>query len=77
MSVMNKAVKTGDTFDVIIGECNPDLDLTYFYKKQNLKLIADYSYDVEVYPVGLTKFSCSDSPFKILDVYSVTTIVEE
>lgn len=77
MSVMNKSVKTGDTFDVVIGECEADLDLTYYYKKQNLKLIADYSYDVEVYSVGLTKFSCTTSPFKILDVYSVTTIVEE
>ena len=77
MSIMNKSVKTGDTFDVVIGECDANLDVSYFYKKQNLKLIADYSYNVEVYPVGLTKFSCSDSPFKTLDVYAVTTIVEE
>ena len=77
MSIMNKSVKTGDTFDVVIGECNEELDVSYFYKKQNLKLIADYDYDVEVYPVGLTKFSCSNSPFKALDVYAVTTIVEE
>lgn len=77
MSVLNKSVKTGDTFDVIIGECAEDVNVSYFYKKQNIKLIPEYSYDVEVYPVGLTKFSCTDSPFKTFDVYSVTTIVEE
>ena len=77
MSILNKSVKTGDTFDVVVGECDADTDVSFYYKKQNLKLIADYSYDVEVYPVGLTKFSCTDSPFKVLDVYSVTTIVEE
>ena len=77
MSILNKSVKTGDTFDIVVGECPAEVELTYYYKKQNLKLISDYSYDVEVYPVGLTKFSCSDSPFKVLDVYSVTTIVEE
>ena len=77
MSILNKSVKTGDTFDVVIGECDANIDVSYFYKKQNLKLIADYSYDVEVYPVGLTKFSCPDSPFKTLDVYAVTTIVED
>jgi hypothetical protein len=77
MSIMNKSVKTGDTFDVMIGECDETLDLTYFYKKQNLKLISDYSYDVDVYPVGLTKFSGKDTPYKTLDVWSVTTVVED
>lgn len=77
MSILNKSVKTGDTFDIIVGECSEDVDVSFFYKKQNLKLISDYTYDVEVYPVGLTKFSCIDSPFKVLDVYSVTTIVED
>ena len=77
MSILNKSVKTGDTFDVVIGECDADVDVTYFYKKQDLKLISDYSYDVEVYPVGLTKFSGVNTPYKTLDVWSVTTVVED
>lgn len=77
ISVMNKSVKTGDTFDITVDECDDSLNCTYYYKKQNLKLISDYAYDVEVYPVGLTKFSCQNSPFKTLDVYSVTVIPEE
>ena len=77
LSVLNKSVKTGDSFDTIIDNCDENKNFTFYYKKQNLKLISEYSYDVEVYLGGLTKFSCKDSPYKILDVYSVMTVVEE
>lgn len=77
-SVTNKAVKTSDTFDIIIGECDPEIDFNCYYRKDALHLIPDYSYDVEVYDVGLTKFSVSDESecFSQFDIYCVTSIDE-
>lgn len=71
-SALNKAEESTDTYDTIIGECNPDIDLIYYFKKNYFKILTDFSYDVEIYSTGLSKFSATDSPFNRLDVYAVT-----
>lgn len=74
MTVSNKSMNSSsDYVDVKVGECEPDLDISFAFKKQNLKLITDYSYEVTVYSVGLARFLASDSAYNVFDVYVVTT----
>lgn len=74
MTVSNRAVSNGDYIDIKISEIDdPDLEIEYYYRKQNLKLIPNYSYDVTVYSVGLTKFVATDSDYTDFKVYVVTS----
>lgn len=74
MTVSNKSMNSSsDYVDVKVGECDPDLDISFAFKKQNLKLITDYSYEVTVYSIGLARFLASNSNYSVFDVYVVTT----
>ena len=74
MTVSNKSMSSSsDYVDVKVGECEPDLDISFAFKKQNLKLITDYDYDVTVYTVGLARFLAVNSAYEKFDVYVVTT----
>lgn len=72
-TVSNRAVASGDQIDIKISECDPDLEIEYYYRKQNLKLIPDYSYDATIYSVGLSKFVATDSIYDQFEVYIVTS----
>lgn len=58
-----------NSFDIILGECDEDKDVTFRYTRKALKLYQDFSYDVEVAASGLIKMSASDSPFTKFDIY--------
>lgn len=74
MIVSNRAVPNGDYIKLKIGEIeDPDLEIEYYYRKQNLKLIPEYSYDVTVYSVGLTKFISTNSKYDRFEVFVVTS----
>lgn len=79
ISAFNKAntSDTSDKFDIVIGECDPDLNLKYYYSKSNFKIISEFSYNVEIYGAGLTKFSAINSPFNQLDIYVITAVITE
>ena len=64
---------SSDYVDVKVGECEPDVEVSFAFKKQNLKLIVDYNYETTIYSVGLARFKATDSPYEVFDVYVVTT----
>jgi len=73
MTVSNRSMNSSsDYVDVKVGECDPELEVEFNFKKQNLKLITDYTYDVTAYNVGLCRFYATDSAYKTFDVYVVT-----
>ena len=74
ISSLNKNETTTDMMEIIIGECDPELEVTYFFKRSYLKLLTEFSYNVEIYSSGLSKFSATDSPFKQFDIYVVTQV---
>lgn len=74
MTVSNKSMSSSsDYVDVKVGECDPEKEISFAFKKQNLKLITDYDYDVTVYTVGLARFLADNSAYEKFDVYVVTT----
>jgi hypothetical protein len=73
MTISNRAVSNGDFINIKVGECDPDLEIEFYYRKQNLKLIPNYSYDVTVFSVGLTKFVATDADYNDYRVYVVTS----
>lgn len=74
MTISNRAVSNGDFINIKVGEISdPDLEIEFYYRKQNLKLIPTYSYDVTVYSVGLTKFVATDADYNQFKVYVVTS----
>lgn len=75
ISALNTNTDTTDSMDIIIGEVDdPDFIAVHYFKKSYLKLLTEFSYDVEIYKDGLSKWMAVDSPFKQLDVYVVTAI---
>lgn len=74
MTVSNKSMNSSsDYVDIKVGECEPDVEVSFAFKKQNLKLITEYDYEVTIYSVGLARFLATDSPYEVFDVYVVTT----
>lgn len=73
MVISNRAVQNGDHIDIKVGECDPDMEIEYYYRKQNLKLIPEFDYDVTVYSVGLTKFVSDTNRYKTYNCYVVTS----
>ena len=72
VSCLKKDEDTTNSFDIIVGECDPELEQTFYFKKNYFKINTEFSYDAEIYSTGLSKFSATDSPFKQFDVYAVT-----
>ena len=74
MIISNRAVSSGDFIKIKVGECDPDLEnIEFFYRKQNLKLIPSYSYDVTVFSVGLTKFIATNADYNEFKIFVVTS----
>ena len=79
MTVSNKSMNnSSDYVDIKVGTVgDEDLNVSFAFKKQNLKLIQDYDYEVTVYSVGLAKFVAKfddkNKPYEKFDVYVVTT----
>lgn len=79
MTVSNKSMNnSSDYVDIKVGTVgDEDLNVSFAFKKQNLKLIQDYNYEVTVYSVGLAKFVAKfddkNKPYEKFDVYVVTT----
>ena len=70
---------SSDYVDIKVGDIeDPDLEVSFAFKKQNLRLINEYDYEATIYTVGLAKFVAkSDTernmPYKKFNVYVVTT----
>lgn len=77
ISCLNKEIDTTDTFDVVIGECDQTQDNEFYFKRNEFKILVEFSYDVVVFDVGFAKFSAIDSPFKQFEIYSSTEIKEK
>jgi len=79
MTVSNKSMNnSSDYVDIKVGTvADEDLNVSFAFKKQNLKLISDYDYETTVYSVGLAKFVAKfddkNKPYEKFDVYVVTT----
>lgn len=71
--VTNNSVSTSDEFNVVLGECEDDIDVTFLFRKEHLNLIDSFDYEVEVSPRGLAKFTANNSPFNVFEVYVITT----
>lgn len=81
MTVSNKSMNSSsDYVDIKVGDAkDPDLEVSFAFKKQNLKLMLEYNYNVTVYNVGLAKFvasfdkSSGEKPYEDFQVFVVTT----
>ena len=82
MTVSNKSMNSSsDYVDIKVGDTkDPDLEVSFAFKKQNLKLIPEYDYNVTVYSVGLARFIATfgtkdEKPYDDFDfqVFVVTT----
>lgn len=79
MTVSNKSMNSSsDYVDIKVGDVgDPELEVSFAFKKQNLKLMTEYNYDVTVYSVGLAKFVAKfdggDKPYEDFQVFVVTT----
>ena len=80
ITVSNKSMNSSsDYVDIKVGDIeDPDLEVSFAFKKQNLRLINEYDYEATIYTVGLAKFVAkSDTernmPYKKFNVYVVTT----
>lgn len=79
MTVSNKSMNSSsDYVDVKVGDVDDtSLEVSFAFKKQNLKLIQEYNYDVTVYSVGLARFKArkgeNDCNYELFDIYVVTT----
>lgn len=76
MTVSNKSMNnSSDYVDIKVGDVeDTNLEVSFAFKKQNLKLIQEYNYEVTVYTVGLARFLADDNcGYTKFDVYVVTT----
>jgi hypothetical protein len=54
---------TSNSFDLIVGDCDPELDVDFYFKKQNLRLTED-DYSVIMYKTRLVEFIAQNKLYK-------------
>lgn len=70
LSCLERKMATSNSFDLIVGDCDPELDVDFYFKKQNLRLTED-DYSVVMYKTRLVEFIAQNKLYSELRFFVV------